>query len=78
MKYRIYLYSYEFGWELYTIVTKEESILETINNVSPYDYGQYIIVKQLEDRDEVYDCGIIASAIKNKKSKKLSKKNNAQ
>lgn len=73
MKFRIYMYSYEYGWELYTIVTKEESILETINNVSPYDYGQYIIIKQLKDRDEIYDCGIIAGAIKKKKTKKLKK-----
>lgn len=60
MKFRIYAYSYECGWELYTIVSKEENIYKTINNLDPYDYGQYIIVKQTKDRDEIYDSGVIA------------------
>lgn len=69
MKFRIYAYSYEYGWELYTIVTKEENILNIINDLSPYEYSQYIIVKQLKDRDEVYDIGFIAKP--NKKIKRL-------
>lgn len=73
MKYRIYTYNYEYGWELYTIATKEENILNIINNLSPYDYGQYIIIKQKKDRDEVYDSGIIARP--HIKKLKPSKKN---
>lgn len=72
MKFRIYTYSYEYGWELYTIVSKQENILKTINNLSPYDYGQYIIVQKKKDRDEIYDSGIIAKP--HIKKLKLSKK----
>ena len=73
MKYRIYAYSYECGWELHTIVNKEENIYKTINNLDPYDYGQYIIVKQTKDRDEIYDSGVIARPhIKRLKPRKKS------
>lgn len=71
MIYKIYAYSYEFGWELNSIVSKQENILNTINNLSPYDYGQYMVIQKKKDRDEIYDSGVIARPhtmkLKNKK-----------
>lgn len=71
-KYRIYVYDYECGWEKYITNTKEEAY-NIINNLDPYEYSQYIIIKQLPDRDEPFDYGFIAKP--NKKKLKLDKKN---
>lgn len=71
MKYRFYAYSYECGWELYTILYKEESIVRVINELDRYEYGQYIIVKETKDRDEIYDMGFLYKP----KSMKLKKEN---
>ena len=59
MKYRVYVYSYEYGWEKYPC-NKEEEVNNVINNLDPYEYGQYIVVKELPDRDEPVDFGFIA------------------
>lgn len=68
MKFRFYAYSYNYGWELYTIIHKEENIQSIINNLDQYKYAQYIIVKET-DRDEVYKIGFFQKpkTLKNKR-----------
>ena len=72
MKYRIYAYAYEYGWEKF-YCKKEEQIKQLVDELSPEEYGQYIVIKELDDRDEPFDYGFIAKP--NKKKLKLDKKN---
>lgn len=69
MKYRLYVYSYGYGWEKF--VCNKERLNKIISSLDPEDYGQYIIIKELHDRDEIYDSGFIARPhtmkLKNKK-----------
>lgn len=66
MKYRLYAYAYGYGWEKF--ICNKERLNNIISSLDPEDYGQYIIIKELHDRDEIVDSGIIA------KPKKLTKK----
>lgn len=68
-KFKIYVFNYEYGWEKY-IKDTEEKAYEFIRNLDAYEYSQYILVKMLIDRDEVYDTGFIAKP----KVKKLKTK----
>lgn len=58
-KYRVYVYNYQCGFEKYITNTKEEAY-NLIENLDPYEYSQYILIKQLPDRDEPFDYGFIA------------------
>lgn len=71
MRYKVYAYAYEYGWEKY-VCSKEEEVKRIINNLDPYEYGQYIVIKGLNDRDEILDSGVIARP---KKLKLIKKKN---
>lgn len=71
-KYRVYAYAYEYGWEKF-YCKKQEQIKIIIDELSPEEYGQYIVIKELPDRDEPFDYGFIAKP--NKKKLKLDKKN---
>lgn len=69
MRYRIYAYAYEYGWELYSIAYKQKSIDKIINDIDRYEYGQYIVIKET-DRDEVIDMSFLEKPkIKSKKHK---------
>lgn len=72
MKYRIYAYAYEYGWEKF-YCKKQEQVKTIIDELNPEEYGQYIVIKELPDRDEPFDYGFIAKP--NKKKLKLDKKN---
>lgn len=58
MKYRVYAYAYDYGWEKF--YCDEKRLDKIISSLDPEDYGQYIIIKELHDRDEIADSGIIA------------------
>lgn len=58
MKYRIYAYAYEYGWEKF--YCDEKRLEKIINSLDPYEYGQYIIIKELADRDEIISSGFIS------------------
>lgn len=68
MQYRIYAYSYEYNWELYSIVNKKKEVYNVIKNIDPSEYKEYMVIKRT-DRDEIYDSGKIAE----RKVKKLKK-----
>lgn len=72
MKYRIYAYAYEYGWEKF-YCKKQEQVKTIINELSPEEYGQYIVIKELPDRDEPMDFGFIANPHKKKLTKKKNK-----
>lgn len=72
MKYRLYAYAYGYGWEKF--ICNEERLKNIISSLDPEDYGQYIIIKELADRDEIVDSGIIAKPKKLKLDKKRKKK----
>lgn len=66
-KYKVYTYSYEYGWEKF-IKHNKEDVYDFISSLDPYEYSQYIVVQELSDRDLPIDNGFIA------KPKKLTKK----
>lgn len=74
-KFRVYIYSYEYGPEM-IVRHNEEEVYDLINNLDPYEYSQYIIIKELPDRDEPFDYGFIAKpkTMKLKLDKKKKKK----
>lgn len=67
-KYKLYLYSYEYGWEK-EIIETEEKAYKRIKELDPSEHGQYILVKILNDRDNTIDFGYVSNP--NKKIKKL-------
>lgn len=67
MKYIIYTYSYQYGWELYRCETKLKQMYNVIENIDPYEYSQYIVIKRKKDRDEPFLNGIVAKPITKKK-----------
>ena len=69
MNYRIYTYSYSFGWELQKIVNTIEEVQFIINNLDRYEYGTYIIVRHNKklNMDEVIDLGFFSKEEKRKK-----------
>lgn len=72
MRYRLYVNSYERGWEK-IICRNIEEVNKQLENLNPYEYGRYIVIKELKDRDEPADCGYIAKPNKNIKLKKKYK-----
>lgn len=67
MAYRLYLFGYEYGWITYgKDKDKLEDILKILEDLDPYEYGQYMIINKLKDRDEIYDNGFIAKPHKKK------------
>ena len=40
MQYRIYAYSYEYNWELYSIVNKKKELYDVIKNIDPSEYKE--------------------------------------
>lgn len=57
MKYRVYAYAYEYGWEKF--YCDEKRLEKIINSLEPEDYGQYIIIKELPDRDEIVSSDVL-------------------
>lgn len=56
MKYKIYVYSYQYGLELTTIVSKKEDILDVVNNLDPYDYSHYVVTN---NKNQIVDTGLV-------------------
>ena len=72
MRYKVYVYAYEYGWEKF-VCSKEEEVKRIINNLDPYEYGNYIIIDEKSDRYEILDSGVIARPKKLKLTKKKKK-----
>lgn len=67
--YRVYGYRRGKGWELIDVMKKEsdEEIDKEIRNIDGNEYERYIVIKQLRDRDEIYECGVLDMDVKKKK-----------
>jgi hypothetical protein len=55
MKYVLYAYSYENGWESFFVTKK--NMQEKIDSLDPKEYGRYYVVNNKTPK--LYACGII-------------------
>lgn len=71
MKYVLYAYSYENGWESFFV--NKKNMQEKIDSLDPEEYGRYYVVNNKNPK--LYACGIVEGVKKLKLINKLGGEN---
>lgn len=71
MKYVLYAYSYENGWESFFV--NKKNMQEKIDSLDPEEYGRYYVVNNKNPK--LYACGIVEGVKKLKLTNKIGGKN---